>query len=311
MDNEILQNEINSEDVNLVEFNEKIKQYSNTNPGDSILFNDSDSDSDIDSKKSDNLPLDIEKKETNKLSDIINKIKNKRENFDIFLEEDNENKLLELIKEKDGKQMLLLVISYLFEFYKSIVGSLLTLLIPQSCDGKMCTVKENLNRDNFLDYFTLSFNFVTLFSFFILYLIEFKREILLIMNLKTNKCKAKDNFSVQHNFTNLEIEIKDSILNINKYYSKLFYFSFFCFLSNLILSAIYIHKNYLEMQTIIVFISCVLFLATKLYNIFIVINNETFMIYSSYLSKKIQFNDVNPIDSLNSNSFCESIEIKA
>ena len=68
MDNEVLQSKINSEDIDLDEFNEKIKQYTDTNPVDLIVS--SDSDSDIDSSKFDNLPSDIEKKETNKLSDI-------------------------------------------------------------------------------------------------------------------------------------------------------------------------------------------------------------------------------------------------
>ena len=37
---------------------------------------------------------------------------------------------------------------FFLQFYKILTGSMLTLFIPQNCDGQICTIEQNYKNDN-------------------------------------------------------------------------------------------------------------------------------------------------------------------
>ena len=71
-------------------------------------------------------------------------------------------------------------------------------------------------------------------------------------------------------------------------------FILFMFLLNSIVSGVVVYEYYLDNQTTTTFITNILFMITKLSDIYVTVNTEQNVFYSSYLKGKIQFNDVDP-----------------
>ena len=65
---------------------------------------------------------------------------------------------------------------FVLQFYKIVTGTMLTLFIPQNCDGQICSLNDNLENDNRYHKLTLCWNTLTMMSFFVLYIFELKRE---------------------------------------------------------------------------------------------------------------------------------------
>ena len=55
------------------------------------------------------------------------------------------------------------------ELYKVIISSFLILFVPQKCDDHVCKLNENLVLDNDLYNTGLVLNFITMFSFIIVF----------------------------------------------------------------------------------------------------------------------------------------------
>lgn len=207
------------------------------------------------------------------------------------IEEDDKN-LKSLMKSQDFKQKVNMMLSYVMEFWKCIMSSLLTIFIPQSCGEKVCSISENFSRNEPYGYFTLIFNFFTFFIFSILYYFEAKREFRLINYLEVNQKKARDNNSVEKNLIHLSDKRKDNLVNLDKSYAFSGAIGGITFFLNLIFSIVFISGNYLDSQTITVFLTNIIFMASKLYDIYSIIKTEKYIFYSAYLTRKIQFNDV-------------------
>ena len=75
------------------------------------------------------------------------------------------------------------------------MGAFLMVFVPQKCGEDICSINENINRDDVLSRITVAFNSLTLLSFLFLYLIEVKRENKLIY-LEVNRFNPVDNESV-------------------------------------------------------------------------------------------------------------------
>ena len=112
---------------------------------------------------------------------------------------------------QDSKQKMNVMVSFGLEFYRVLMGCMLMVFVPQKCGDHICSINENINRDDTLSRITIAFNSITLFAFLILYAIEVKRESKLITYLEVNKFKALDNESVGEALTQLDIFEKLSI----------------------------------------------------------------------------------------------------
>ena len=66
------------------------------------------------------------------------------------------------------------------------------------------------------------------------------------------------------------------------------------FTFNTILSGFVVYEYYLDNQTTSTFITNILFMITKLTDVYSTVNTEKNIFYSAYMKGKVQFNDVDP-----------------
>ena len=195
--------------------------------------------------------------------------------------------------DQDLKQKISSFFIFLIEFYRVITSSLVILFVPQKCNNShVCSLKENLEWTTKYYNTTLIFNFITLFSFFIMYIFEMYRENLLIKYLDVNQKLPSDNDEVGKILEKLPEIYKLKILKIDKNYQKTGYISMFLFVVNSFLSGFCLYDYYLNNQTTTTFITYLLFMIIKLANVWSVIRTEQNIFYSSYLKTNIQFNDI-------------------
>ena len=190
----------------------------------------------------------------------------------------------------DTKERIKIFLVFLLQSYKVIMGSLLVLFVPQLCDNeKVCSLTDNLFKQDLLHIIALIFNFITVSSFCICYTIELKRENWCIEYLDIDK-----NFG-DHYLPNVlkdrpELEKSLHKINNNYYYSSrvtaLLYFI------NLILSSISIYFYNTGVPTITAYMSFVILISMKLYNSIHIStdskNNN--MALSSYMTELQSFN---------------------
>ena len=220
----------------------------------------------------------------------------KEDKKDIVVEKSITNKPpnTSVLKNQDLIQKFSIVPVVVFELYKVMVSSFLILFVPQKCGDHVCQLNENLVLDNELYNAGLVLNFITMFSFIIFYFCEIKRENRLIAYLEVNQRIPFDNTSVGKVLELLPIEKRTIILTLDKYYQKIGYFVLFMFLLNSIVSGFVVYEYYLDNQTTTTFITNILFMITKLSDIYATVHTEENIFYSAYLKGKIQYNDVDP-----------------
>tara|TARA_Y100000591_G_C21566064_1_gene561014 strand:+ start:18 stop:695 length:678 start_codon:yes stop_codon:yes gene_type:complete len=210
-----------------------------------------------------------------------------------------------LLNDQDAKQKMNVMITLLLEIYRVLMGAMLIVFIPQDCDGEICSLSQNVNRDDGgVTKSAFALNLFTLLSFLILYKIEVSRENKMIDYLHVNEEKPRDNDSVKEALELLNPVKKEEIWKLDDYYKKAGYFSMFAFGTNGIISTYVIGVNYLNDKTLTALITNLLFMGFKIYDVFAVVNTEKNVFLSSYLTKKIQFNDIDPdhIDGVNNNN---------
>jgi len=211
----------------------------------------------------------------------------------------SQNETVEIITEsrcqgQDCKQKFSIIPVILFELYRVVVSSFLILFVPQKCDDHVCQLRENLVFENGKYFTGVVFNFITMGGFIALYFIEIKRENRLISYLEVNSKKPSDDLSVEKALELLPIEKKASILYLDKCYHNLGFCMLFMFLINAVMSGVVISDYYLDNQTTSTFITNILFIITKLIDIYSIANTDKNVFYSAYLKDRIQYNDVDP-----------------
>lgn len=197
-----------------------------------------------------------------------------------------------LIADEDFKQKLYMIVTVTIEMYRVIMSSLLLLFVPQSCNNEQCSINEKLSPSMPYETFVLISNFVTLFAFTITYTIESRRENILINYLDVNRFKPRDNNSVARELVQLSKHRLQRIEKYDKMYKYLSYSSIGVFTLNTLFSSIVIFNNFLDSKTITVFVTNMLFMSSKLYDMYSIVNTKEFVFLSAYLTRKIQFNDV-------------------
>jgi hypothetical protein len=198
------------------------------------------------------------------------------------------------INDQDFQQKVGFIPLVAVELYRVLVSTLLILFVPQKCDDHVCSLNENLVWENHLYNAGIIVNFITLFSFLLLYFCEVKRENRLITYLDVNKNVPCDNESVGKVLDFLPIEKRNNILELDKWYQRVAYSSILFFIFNTILSGFVVFEYYLDNQTTSTYITNILFMVTKLGDIYATANTDKNVFYSAYLKGKIQYNDVDP-----------------
>ena len=210
--------------------------------------------------------------------------------LEIEKEEDEED-------DQDSKQKTSMILILLLEFYRVIMGSLLILFVPQMCENEeSCSIGDNLSKtsDNELVMGGFVINFLTLLSFITMYYYETTRELRIISYLEMNPSKARDNESVGEALEHLSKKRRDALLKIDKCYCTSGYVALGTFIVNSAVSGIVVFNHMLDGKTGTVFLTNVLFMGSKLGNMYSIISTEKNIFYSAYLTRKVQYNDVDP-----------------
>ena len=208
------------------------------------------------------------------------------------------------VPDQDFNQKVNVAMTLIFELYRVLTGTLLVLFVPQNCSGLICSTSENMNHSEGFHVFTVIYNFMTLASFIILYFNELNRENTMINYLEVNKFSPRDNESVGNALNKLDKSRKNKILKLDKIYNNSGYLTTFTFATNTIFSAIVIFNNYLDTTTYTVFLTNTLFIGQKVADVFSTVKTPSNVFLSAYLTRKIQYNDVDPdkiIDNDNDN----------
>ena len=195
---------------------------------------------------------------------------------------------------QDFNQKISVLSTLVLELYRMLTSSLLILFVPQSCKGNLCSISDNLkwNPRHHTYNFSICLNFITLFVFSTLYYVELKRENRLIKYLDVNPDMPSSNEAVRKTLENISVEKKNKILSVDKYYQHISYFSIGIFIFNSIVSSYVISHYYMGSQTTTSLITSLLFMVTKLLNIYHISNTEENIFYSSYMKTLVQFNDL-------------------
>jgi hypothetical protein len=198
------------------------------------------------------------------------------------------------ITDQDKSQKLAVLATLVLELYRMLTSSLLLLFVPQSCKGQLCSISDNLNwNPNHYQYnFCICVNFITLFTYTCLYYTELKRENRLIKYLDVNPEMPSSNEAVENTLQNIALEKKLKILAIDKHYQRISYISIGMYVFNSIVSGVIIRRFYFGTQTTTSFITSLLFMFTKLLNVYQVSNTEEHIFYSGYMKTFVQFNDL-------------------
>ena len=194
----------------------------------------------------------------------------------------------------DFKERLKIGGLFIFQSYKVIMGSMLTLFVPQLCeDDEVCSIHDNLvKHEDLYHQITLGFNFLSVLLFIGVYGIELRRE---------NWCVK--NLDIDHNLpdNNLENAIRDKpeLLIPLKKHNTLYFRSMAVTSSiysvNLVLSSIFIYNNYAGIPSITSYMSYVVLILLKIYN-------SLFISYDSMTNNKalsgyiMEFSSFNKID---------------
>ena len=206
--------------------------------------------------------------------------------------------IMDMIREKqndqDFNQKIGVATTLVLELYKVLMGALLVIFVPQKCGTDICSVTQNMQRDDTLSQSALSFNIITAVSFLALYFVEVKRENKMINYLEVNRFTPVDNESVGDALEKLNVAKKQKIWDYDGYYQKTGYASTIAFTLNAILSFIVVYDNYLDSKTITVFLTNILLMGLKVADVFSTVNTKKNVFYSAYLKNKVQYNDVDP-----------------
>ena len=214
-------------------------------------------------------------------------------------QEQRQPSLTHLVKTKlsdqDFLQKMNMILIFVFELYRVSVGTLLVIFVPQECaTGDMCTVFESVQRTDTVAVAGLGINAITLFTFLILYTIEIRRENKLITYLQTNPNVPSDNSSVGQAIDRLTDTRKVAILRLDKQDQLAGYSTLIMFSVNSLLSAYVVFVHYLDEKTVTGFLTSMLFITMKLFDVYTIAHTPKNIFLSAYMRQKVQFNDVDP-----------------
>lgn len=215
--------------------------------------------------------------------------KNENENIN-----DELDLLYQSLNKQDFKQKKGMYIAFLLEFYRVLMGSFLLIVVPQNCGGDICSFNDIIFTIDPYRNTVLYFNALTSLLFVYMYYVELKRENALIDYLEVNPALPRDNSSVGDALIKLSQEHKNEILNLDKMYKHSGLIAISGFSINTILSAITILTHILDNTTITVLVTNILFMSSKLSDIYTITNTKENIFLSAYLIRKIQYNDVDP-----------------
>lgn len=205
------------------------------------------------------------------------------------------------ISSQDFKQHVNMVVSVSIELYRVLVSSLLIIFIPQKCGDRICTIYDNMNKTDVYYKSGVIINWITMSVFIIMYFTEIRREEKLIKLLEVNNTISTDNDSVGIRLNVFPEYKKQQLFQVDQHYQYTSYIVTIIFIVNTIYSWQIIYIYSLGNQTLMNFVTNILFMISKLTNVFGIIHTEKNIFFSAYLNTKVQFNDIDPRETMKIN----------
>ncbi len=198
----------------------------------------------------------------------------------------------------DTKERIKIGALFIFQSYKIIMGSLLTLFVPQMCElpnqeDKICSINDNISKKELINNISLGFNCLSVLLFLTCYCVELKRENFLIKHLDINHNYSDNNLD---KIISEKPSFKIILKKYNLFYFKLMIIINCLYLINLILSSIAIYEHYAGISTLTSYISYTALISLKLYNSTYIsyISNKKDRALSAYITEFSSFNTFDP-----------------
>jgi len=209
------------------------------------------------------------------------------------LVDDNETKKL------TNLQIVLIIIRMGFELYKTMIGSYLTVFTPQQCNGKICSLLENVVPKDRTEIAALAMNTVMAFALLSEYVIEMIREKILRMYFVSDQRLPVE----KEYFTNLLAIIdtqKASLLGeksrlismVFRLYRRIGIVLLSLYFANVCISGVVIYKNYYDKSSMFGFATNALFIVFKMASILKIAIHSISMPYSAYIETPVAFNSL-------------------
>ncbi len=216
-----------------------------------------------------------------------------------------------IVTSQDFQQQTNMIISVSLELYRVMISSLLIIFVPQRCGDHVCSLMENLHSDNNTYFIGLVINYLTGIAFVIMYIFEMRREEKLIKLLEVNNTISTDNESVSKRLDIFPEEKRQKLFAMDSHYQYASYSVMYIYAVNIIFSGIVINDYSLGNQTLVIFLTNLLFMITKLSNVYIIINTDKNIFFSAYLNTKVQFNDIDPheLEKIEKQQLIDALEI--
>lgn len=202
---------------------------------------------------------------------------------------------------QDFNQMVNVCLTLCLEIYRVLMGALLVFVVPQKCNDEACTMQERFDFKDSYSQATIAFNFITFGAFLMLYFVEVKREHKMITYLEVNRFKPRDNESVGKALEYLDEKRMQTLLSLDKMYMNCGYISIAMYILNTGLSVGFVAQRILNSTSYTVLLTNVLFMSSKLANVYEVAHTKPNVFLSSYLTRKLQYNDVDPDKKIDTN----------
>jgi hypothetical protein len=195
-------------------------------------------------------------------------------------------------------QKMMVLFRLMFELYKTMIGSFLTVFTPQNCNGQICTLTQNVIPKDNLEIVALSVNAFLATTLLFEYSVEFSREKVLRKYFRTDaRLPAEKEY-----FSNL-LGILDTtgpsirrrlrpIRCIFTLYRQLGIVLLSLYVANIIISGAVIYKNYYDKSSLFGFVTNVLFIVLKIGKILQIAIQSIQIPYSAYIDSQVAFNSI-------------------
>jgi len=197
---------------------------------------------------------------------------------------------------KEQKEYLTTIGLTTVESFKVFMGCLLSVFVPQYCEdtNTTCTMNQNFSDLSNFNAFVLSWNFLALVSFIVLYKAQIQRETYFIKHLEENPSKPEN--SLQSNLQEYP-KISTRVQDHNR---ELYKYSTWCimiYLINVVLSCVLVFYYFYDgFRSVTSMITSVLLVANRLYTSYDVsltcISSDKLAAVSSTLVDPVIYNDI-------------------
>ena len=191
-------------------------------------------------------------------------------------------------------EILITTASIIFELYKTMIGSFLTVFTSQRCGQQTCTILENIVPKNDLELAGIICNFLMATTLVIEYIFEIMREAYLIKYLKYDKTLANNGEHIAELFELSDKNIFEKLIPLYIIYIRFSYVVLLVYFVNVSLSAVIVSANYYDNTSIFSFVTNALFIIYKIYNVIEITSYRGNYFYSAYKKKNIHYNSIKP-----------------